>query len=323
MYSDEKMTSGEIAKIYDCCSGTIIRHLKEWNISIRNSASGEQYNNKYKANIHYFDHIDSAEKAYWLGYIAADGHVVDDTALMLGCQHRDVDILDKFKKCVESNHPIKINKDGNTIFNITSKHMASTLNKYGMMHDKSHSMHLKEVIKCIPEVFHNSFYTGLFDGDGSIKYYNYEYVKGFQYHFGFTGLKESVELFAERFHLKTKLIDESNGIMTVRTANAPQIYWCIHELYDNSPLYCNRKYNTAHDILRLIDKEKKNVVRGITFDIVSGKWLAKIGKNKKNIRIGLFKTKEEAEYQRLKYEYEQYGYDAPQWFFFNKYGICE
>lgn len=35
----------------------------------------------------------------------------------------------------------------------------------------------------------NHFIRGMFDGDGSIRYYKYGYQKSPRYHFGYTGLK--------------------------------------------------------------------------------------------------------------------------------------
>lgn len=227
MYLDEHMSSRKIAEKYNCWGSTIIYHLKEWDVPIRSNVNNEQYNNTYHSNIHYFDKIDSLEKAYWIGYIAADGHVSNST-LMLACSYVDSDILYKFRSCINSNHPFGVTQDGNPTFSITSKHIVETLNGYGLYHDKTYSMHLRDLIEFIPEKYQHAFFTGLFDGDGSIRFYNYDYVNGFQYHLGFTGLKESAELFAENFHINTKPVNEGNNIYTVRTANAPLIYWCIH-----------------------------------------------------------------------------------------------
>ena len=321
MYTEEKMSSNEIAKAYGCWATTIRYYLKKWDVQIRNPISGEQYNNIYDADVHYFDDIDSAEKAYWLGYIASDGHVSDETSLMLCCQYLDVDILKNFKRCIKSNHPIKVNQKGHVMLQITSKHMAKTLKRYGFEHDKTFTMHLREIIQFIPEEHQWAFFTGLFDGDGSIRFYNYEYVQGFQYHFGFTGVKESVELFAERFHIHTKLVDEGNGIYTVRTSNAPHIYWCLHQLYDNATIYCYRKYITAEHVYRLIDKENKNKVKGVTFEGSSGKWVVQVKKDGKNFKVGRYESKDEAERVRLQYEFDNFNESDQQWYHFDKYGI--
>ena len=71
MYKEDSLS---MAKIGELCnppvSKTVIRRiLKENNISLNAD------NHKYKADYRKFKNIDSAEKAYWLGFIAADGCV--------------------------------------------------------------------------------------------------------------------------------------------------------------------------------------------------------------------------------------------------------
>ena len=71
-YVNNKKSAAIICKQYNCDSSSIIRHLREWNISIRNSAI-DRYNGLYNVDIHYLDNIDTEHKAYWVGYIFADG----------------------------------------------------------------------------------------------------------------------------------------------------------------------------------------------------------------------------------------------------------
>jgi transposase-like protein len=57
----------------------------------------------------YFESIDSEEKAYWLGFITADGHVEKTKAnvrMRLGLATKDVDHLERFAKCLDANVPI-------------------------------------------------------------------------------------------------------------------------------------------------------------------------------------------------------------------------
>ena len=55
----------------------------------------------YEFNEHYFDDIDSNEKAYFLGFIAADGGVERQKGpLSFSLQKRDKEILIKFCECI-------------------------------------------------------------------------------------------------------------------------------------------------------------------------------------------------------------------------------
>ena len=69
---------------------------------------------KYYFNKNYFDIIDNSEKAYWLGFIWADGYVCKrkrkdnhiEYDFKLSLSKIDSDHLEKFKKCLNSNHNI-------------------------------------------------------------------------------------------------------------------------------------------------------------------------------------------------------------------------
>ena len=53
--------------MFDVSEDTVRRWMKENNINIRKR--------KYNVNEQYFSDIDSPEKAYWLGFLSADGYV--------------------------------------------------------------------------------------------------------------------------------------------------------------------------------------------------------------------------------------------------------
>ena len=78
---------------------TIKRILLENNIPIRND------NHSYKANYRIFENIDTPEKAYWLGFIAADGCVYvreKNATIRIAIKSSDKEHLEKFKKFMES-----------------------------------------------------------------------------------------------------------------------------------------------------------------------------------------------------------------------------
>lgn len=54
----------------------------------------------YHYNKEYFKQIDTPEKAYWLGFIAADGNVRKDLLkLRIELNIRDYHHLEKFREC--------------------------------------------------------------------------------------------------------------------------------------------------------------------------------------------------------------------------------
>ena len=66
---------------------------------------------KYNFNEHYFDVIDCQEKAYWLGFFAADGYNhASKGCIEFRLHKQDKEILEKFKSCIEANNPIGLYK---------------------------------------------------------------------------------------------------------------------------------------------------------------------------------------------------------------------
>ena len=67
--------------------------------------------NKYTFNKDYFERIDSKDKAYFLGFLYADGcNSISATqhqcTIILNLQEKDKDILNIFNKYINSNKPL-------------------------------------------------------------------------------------------------------------------------------------------------------------------------------------------------------------------------
>jgi len=77
----------------------------------------EPHAKKYSCNEDYFEKIDTQNKAYILGFIMADGCVLDKNIvsmyLRISLQERDGYILESFKKELESDSPILLFKNQN------------------------------------------------------------------------------------------------------------------------------------------------------------------------------------------------------------------
>ena len=96
----------KIADFYQVSRPVIKRILKVQNdkIIIRNKTSKYQY----QQNI--FEIIDTAEKAYWLGFLAADGcnyQREHNASIILNVHWKDMKHLNKFKQFCNTNAEIK------------------------------------------------------------------------------------------------------------------------------------------------------------------------------------------------------------------------
>ena len=81
-------------------------------ISIKLSKLGLK-KTKYYYNEDYFETIDSEEKAYWLGFLYADGYISKTTCcseLGIELQKNDYNHLQKFNKSIKGNIEVKYRK---------------------------------------------------------------------------------------------------------------------------------------------------------------------------------------------------------------------
>ena len=115
----------------------------------------------------FFEKIDTPDKAYMLGFITADGAVVNDV-LSIEVSNDDIEILKFFQSRINPQatiFPIK-NKDTSRI-SLSAKQLGRDLAKYGVIQNKS------KIIKRVPteliseELLH-FYFRGLIDGDGCI-----------------------------------------------------------------------------------------------------------------------------------------------------------
>lgn len=252
LYTLERQSMKNIGEQYNVSRTVIARILNEQNIKIKND------NHKYKCNYDYFASIDSKEKAYWLGFLAADGcnyQRETNATILLNIHQKDFNHLEKFKKCLESNIPINcvIQNSGfsnNTPmcrFAINSKKMSKDLENVGIVPRKSLILKPPK----IQEQFYLAFILGYFDGDGSL----YKTSQNNNFSFSIEGTKEILEWIKQVLNLDCKLEQRYNDLKNnyyIRIGGTNKVYNIIKKLYSESNIYLERKY--------LIYKELETVV---------------------------------------------------------------
>ncbi len=116
----------------------------------------------------YFSVIDSAEKAYWLGFLAADGNVYrggHDNRIALALKESDRIHVQKFADVLQVNRPIRsIIKTKSVWLAIHSRAMCDHLENHGVVPRKSLIL---RPWNGDPELMPH-YWRGIFDGDGSI-----------------------------------------------------------------------------------------------------------------------------------------------------------
>ena len=132
-------------------------------------------------NTQYFKEINSYNKAYLLGFIAADGAIVQNKntntkTLTITIHAKDIAILELLKLELNSSLNIKdINYKSKSLqsykldvnhkrFNTSKKEIINDLESYSLTSNKSLTM--PNLILNIPKNYRKAFILGYFDGDG-------------------------------------------------------------------------------------------------------------------------------------------------------------
>lgn len=228
-----------IAKKMPFSDGVITRILKENNIKMNNTIP-----RKYQCNQDVFSIINSAEKAYWLGFLYADG-CVSRNSLIIRLSIKDKSHLNKFNDFMESNALIKTgwqNSFGTTTeyanLTINSIKVVQDLIKLGCIYQKSLILKFPKISQ-VPEKFIFHFIRGYFDGDGSIIK-----NKTGNYCVAFEGTELFLTALKEKMNITNKLEKRKKSSKTfyVRAGGNLQVLEILNKLYQNSSVHLDRKY---------------------------------------------------------------------------------
>lgn len=117
-------------------------------------------------NEDYFDVIDSEKKAYFLGYLMADGNVAlregSQPVVRMELNQKDRVVLERLKECLDTDIEVKNSRKNCCVLRIHSQHMFDSLQRYGIVPGKTG----REILPDLPEAFVRHFIRGFFDGDG-------------------------------------------------------------------------------------------------------------------------------------------------------------
>ena len=223
---------------------TLTKHLKELGVQIVNKQ------NRPKFNENIFDTIDIEEKAYWLGFIFADGYIgstpirEDKKSIYnfeLSLQLSDLSYLEKFKSFIQYENPITTDSYRCRIM-IANKHLWTTLNSYGCTPRKSLTLMFpnKEIFKELNLIKH--FIRGYFDGDGGFtRYVNKHTVSP---HLQIIGTQDFLANIANYSLINGKLRHDkrhSSETMIFEYSKDDGIKF-VAFLYEDATIYLDRKY---------------------------------------------------------------------------------
>lgn len=222
-----------------------------------------------------FDSIDTEEKAYWLGFLYADGCIEkrkNSYRFEISVADKDKEHLDKFAKFIDykreihtKNPKFKGQIKPQKRITLSGKHFYDTLNSLGCTPNKS-------LILCFPSesIFKDKslirhFIRGYFDGDGCIGIYNR--ASSTRPMYNLLGTEE----FLSELNKYTPI---SRKVVSCNTPNFPskafriqavnrEAFAFLFYIYHNSTIYLNRKFDKYQDICRLYGEPYKELVSKI------------------------------------------------------------
>lgn len=142
----------------------------------------------HKIKDDFFEKIDCEEKAYFVGFIYADGYLYKrSNRLSISLQNRDIYILERLRKLLKSDVPInpEANKNCSRI-NFYNKKMYEDLEHKGLHQNKSFTIQFPSS-DIIPNHLMRHFIRGYFDGDGSVCTYKQSAYNSLRGYYSFVG----------------------------------------------------------------------------------------------------------------------------------------
>lgn len=239
---------------------------------------------KYKYNKDYFSKIDAPDKAYWLGFLYADGSInryyqnekLKSMTLELGLSYKDKEHLEKFKKSLDTNIPIfeKTNrlkgKEYKSVrIQLNNTKICYDLCDLGCTPSKTYDIKFP-TYDIVPKKFMRDFIRGFFDGDGCI---SISEMNGKPHIVTtITGVEDMLKsisdfLFSEKIiSVKPKMYKDKRREFTYDL----HIYGTdtnkdfLDYLYKDSDIYLDRKYHQYLDFYKNYDD--KIGKRGVYYD---------------------------------------------------------
>lgn len=223
---------------------------------------------KYYVNIDYFSEINNEWKAYWLGFLYADGcNDVSNNCIRLKLQKKDELQIIKFKNSLQSDANLKtINSKSHFLngrevrggeqveINICGQKLSEDLSKLGCIKNKTYLLQFP-TNKIVPDYLMKHFIRGYFDGDGWISVN----IDGKIIYAGFVGIRGFIEPLKD--YLVNKLNIENVAVKTrkSRETKAVEISWSsildceklFNYLYNDCNIYLERKFSKFNNVLCL------------------------------------------------------------------------
>jgi len=241
-YIKQGLTLTDIAKIYGISGSQLTPFCQKHRISI----------DRFDHNI--FDKIDNEEKAYWLGFLYADGNISNKGHLELSLKASDKRHLEKFATFMKSSiEKVKIGTvtcSGKQFSRCricySNTHMKERLFKIGLIPRKSLTVKFPDKSIFKSEKLIIDFIRGYFDGDGCFtRRVGVNVVAPLCSILGTFEFLQVVQQYLFRHNIDCKLFKDKRHVNNTWTLsfNTHNTVLFINYIYKNASVYLDRKYN--------------------------------------------------------------------------------
>lgn len=274
MYETGKYSMRSLANYFPITESSIISLLRRNGYKAK---SASELKRKYPINEHFFDKINTEEKAYILGLLYADGYNnTDRNSVSLVLKESDKEILEKITAIVQPTKPllyidtsIKVktkgfeNSQNQWKFTINNKHISERLVDLGCGKAKTHNLTFPTEEQ-VPKLLQRHFIRGYFDGDGSVSGDKQKQIS-FIGTIGFLKPLQQI-LMSELGFSKTKLdqrhTDRNDEIRNLRYGGLNQCIQFRDWLYEDTRIFMKRKKDVFDTYIPFERVEVKCSVEG-------------------------------------------------------------
>lgn len=238
LYRQGNLSLTQISKQLGIHRGRFTEYIKRQGVDVVNKQ------NESQSYSDVFERIDTEDKAYWLGFLYADGYVgLETNHIEIALASKDVNHIKKFAEFI--NYGGKILKDDiRARISFRDKKMHSDLIKLGCTPKKSLILHFPDEAQ-VPKYLVKHFVRGFVDGDGYIGMHR----NGFGRMSVTCGSKQFID------DLILKMNWRQNKIHKDKRSDALSVEWAgnyvcdmLCELYKGSSIYLDRKYKRFIEI---------------------------------------------------------------------------
>lgn len=218
----------------------------------------------HHCNYDYFKNIDTEDKAYWLGFIYADGNVNNaKNTLRINLQDVDHKHLSKLNKCIDGNFNVRAfdEKHGDKTYPmcqilVYSTNMVNDLINHGVIPNKTDKIIFPELSN---ELIRH-FIRGYFDGDGSIC--ERKHKKGpsdlaCSFTCGSLPFLEKLRQILFENNIKSYLVNTKGNKTYLSFAGLQNPDTFLHYIYDDATIYLDRKYYKKENLYKHLDIEQR------------------------------------------------------------------